>query len=97
MDDWKTNIKETFEGLKARPQEREDAGEAGEAGEAEEEKAHLPDPDLRSKSAVAVIVVPCTRGAELAKRIREYEMVAKVQTGWFLKVVEKGGDPPHIP
>ena len=39
-----------------------------------------------------MVVVPCKRGAELAKMIIEYEMVAKEQTGWYLKVVEKGGD-----
>ena len=43
-------------------------------------------------SAIAVIMVPYTKGAELAKRIRNYEMVAKEQTGWYLKVVEKAGD-----
>ena len=95
MNDWKETMKETFEGLKAKHQEREKSGGSGEAGE-EEEEAHLPDllpADMMSKSAVAVIVVPCTRGAELAKRIRDYEMMAKVQTGWFLNVVEKGVTP----
>ena len=37
-------------------------------------------------------MVPCTSGAELAKRIRQYEMMAKEQSGWYLKVVERGGD-----
>ena len=48
--------------------------------------------ETENMSAVAVIVVPYTKGAELAKRIRRYEMIAKEQTGWYLKVVEKAGD-----
>ena len=48
--------------------------------------------DNENKPAVAVIVVPYTKGAELAKRIRQYEMAAKEQSGWYLKVVERAGD-----
>ena len=47
--------------------------------------------NTENMSAVAVIVVPYTKGAELAKRIRSYEMTAKEQTGWYLKVVEQAG------
>ena len=44
------------------------------------------------ESAIAVIMVPFTRGSELAKRVRQYEMMAREQSGWYLKVVERAGD-----
>ena len=44
------------------------------------------------ESAIAVIMVPFTRGSELAKRVRQYEMMSREQSGWYLKVVERAGD-----
>ena len=43
-------------------------------------------------SAISVMIVPFTKGAELAKRVRLYEMVAEEQNEWYMKVVERAGD-----
>ena len=43
-------------------------------------------------SAISVMMVPFTKGAELAKRVRLYEMVAEEQNEWYMKVVERAGD-----
>ena len=64
------------------PKEATKAIEAGENTSKEEE----------DKSAISVMFVPFTEGAELAKRVRAYETAAKESSGWFLKVVERGGD-----
>ena len=44
------------------------------------------------QSAIAVMFVPYTKGAELAKRVRRYENAEKETSGWFFKVVERAGD-----
>ena len=51
----------------------------------------MPD-DTDNMSAIAVIFVPFTEGGELAKRVRRYETAEKKISGWFFKVVERGGD-----
>jgi hypothetical protein len=43
------------------------------------------------KSSKAVIFVPYTHGSRLTKRLREVEMTLEEQTGYRLKIVERGG------
>ena len=48
--------------------------------------------EKEDQSAIAVMFVPYTEGAELAKRVRKYEAAEKEISGWFFKIVERGGD-----
>ena len=43
-------------------------------------------------SPIAVMFVPYTEGAVLAKRYREYEMAMKGPSGWYMQIVERAGD-----
>ena len=48
--------------------------------------------EQENQSAIAVLFVPYTEGAELAKRYRDYEKKMKGPSGWFFKIVERAGD-----
>ena len=81
-----------------RKKQRGREGEGGSGGGLEVQKPGSCEGSNANKSeevqesAIAVIMVPFTKGAELAKRVRQYEMMAREQTGWYLKVVERAGD-----
>ena len=45
-----------------------------------------------NQSAIALMFVPYTEGAELSKRVRRYETAEKGTSGWFLKVAKRAGD-----
>ena len=60
--------------------------------EIERETEKTANMEEEDQSAIGVLFVPFTEGAELAKRVRKYETAAKESSGWFLKVVERGGD-----
>ena len=55
-------------------------------GRKQEEKEQV------NESPIAVLFVPYTEGAVLAKKYREYEQQMKGPTGWYLKIVERAGD-----
>ena len=60
--------------------------------EIERETEKTANMEEEDQSVISVLFVPFTEGAELAKRVRNYETAAKESSGWFLKVVERGGD-----